>query len=115
MFLIPDSMILELDTVEVQEELTNLKPLSEYKHYMEVPQAKIEEGLKKICNKNNITVNFFADTQSSDIGILWHSEVLDCKNGAHLKDVYGLSLYEVLSKSLLIVCNIVRGRKKNKK
>lgn len=96
--------ILNLDcsdgTDELIEELTNIKPLRKvFLREGEIKIEYIEKVIRIIDKKYNFGIrNLVPDCGSNKNNIVWRATILDYKTINVMKQIFGLTLYEVMSK-----------------
>lgn len=110
--------ILQLDCREkenkkiVQKVLRKIKPLSKCSEEI-VPMEMLERVLRIIEKKYGYHIfMIFPDTYSSDDGIIWRAEVSSKKTDkiSYNKNIYGITFYEVIAKSVIYMYSKVKGK-----
>lgn len=101
--------IIQLDCREeesreiIQKELKKIKPLSKYSEG-DIPLEKIEKLIAVLCNKYKMRVSeVMPDIWSSKGNIIWASNIIDENSLMLMNQVYGVSIYEVLTKTALLM------------
>lgn len=114
------NQILNLDRREeqnneiIQEYLKKIKPLSKYK-IEDVPFYKIEKVITVLSKKYNMRVReFVPDVWANDKETIWRATLIDDRNLNILGVIYGISLYEVFSKTAIYMYS-VREKVKERK
>ena len=96
--------ILNLDcsdgTDELVEELTNIKPLRKvFLREGEIKIEYIEKVIRIIDKKYNFGIrSLVPDCGSNKNNIVWRATILNYKTIDVMKNIFGLTLYEVMSK-----------------
>lgn len=96
--------ILNLDcsdgTDELVEELTNIKPLRKvFIREGEIKIEYIEKVIRIIDKKYNFGIrSLVPDCGSNKNNIVWRATILNYKTIDVMKNIFGLTLYEVMSK-----------------
>lgn len=107
--------ILNLDCREeenkeiIQRVLRKIKPLSKYSDECEIPLSAIEKLLTVMCKKyciniKEITPNVLANNKQT----IWKATIINENDFALLNYIYGVSIYEVLSKSTIEIYTKVK-------
>lgn len=107
--------ILNLDCREkenkeiIQRVLRKIKPLSKYSDECEIPLEAIEKLLTVMCKKyciniKEITPNVLANNKQT----IWKATIINENEFALLNYIYGVSIYEVLSKSTIEIYTKVK-------
>lgn len=91
----------------IQKELNKIKPLSKYQD--KIPLVKIEKCLNVLCNKYNlILVLGFA---RSEVDHMLYGVTIQYKEPIkNIGKVYGVSIYELLSKAVLLIYSEVKSK-----
>lgn len=87
--------------------LRKIKPFSKIDMEKEVSLDKLEKILRLMCNKYKISIWVFMDPASADDYIIWHYGFLN-ESGKVLFNVYGMSCYDVISKSVIALYGYTR-------
>lgn len=83
----------------LQEYLKKIKPLSKYKHNVDVPFEKVEKVITILSKKYNMRViEIMPDIWANDDEVVWRAILIDDKNLNKIGAIYGISLYEIFSK-----------------
>ena len=96
--------ILNLDcsdgTDELVEELANIKPLKKvFLREGEIKIEYIEKVIRIIDKKYNLGIrSLVPDCGSNKNNIVWRAAILDYKTINVMKQIFGLTLYEVMAK-----------------
>lgn len=96
--------ILNLDcsdgTDKLVEELANIKPLKKvFLREGEIKIEYIEKVIRIIDKKYNFGIrNLVPDCGSNKNSIIWRAAILDYKTINVMKQIFGLTLYEVMAK-----------------
>lgn len=115
--------ILNLDCREeanrkiIQQYLRKIKPFASYSQDVDVPLSKLEKCFKILCNNYEIfpKPDYF-DTVSSDDGIIYSVGFYDQRNGyKQIKKCFGISVYELFSKAVILLYDLSKTRDKKKK
>jgi hypothetical protein len=109
--------ILSLDIREpdneekIQRVLRKIKPFSKYQD-KKVPISKIEKFIKTICEKYNIGVQaIYLDCINGDNVIIYHSSIINTETYQWIGNVFGITLYDVASKtSIKLYSEVKSGR-----
>ena len=107
--------ILNLDCREeenkeiIQRVLRKIKPLSKYSDECEIPLEAIEKLLTVMCKKyciniKEITPNVLANNKQT----IWKATIVNENEFVLLNYIYGVSIYEVLSKSTIEIYTKVK-------
>lgn len=115
--------ILNLDCREeknkriIQEHLRKIKPFSKYSIDTDIPLQKLERCFKVLCNNYGIFPKpDFIDTNSSNDGIIYCIGFFDQRDGyKQIKKCFGVSLYELFSKAVILLYELSKTRDKKKK
>lgn len=96
----------------IQKVLRQIKPFAKCKEDI-VPIEKIEKCIFVLCRNYNILPRgILADEFSSDDGIVWKFEFVNAVNLERIGICYGISFYEVLAKSVIMLFSKTRKMKK---
>lgn len=102
--------IIELDCREennkvvLQWYLTKIKPLAKYRKIEDVPLSKIEKVITVLSKKYNMRIrDIVPDFWSNDEETIWRTALIDCRNLSTIAVIYGLSLYEALAKTAILM------------
>lgn len=88
------------------ESLKKIKPLSKYGDINDIPFYVIERIIVKLSKKYNMKVrDIILDIYSNDKEALWIAYII-CDKTLQIETVYGLSLYEVLTKAVIYMYSI---------
>ncbi len=93
---------------KIQMALRKIKPFSKIDVEKEVSLDKLERILRLLCNKYKISIWVTMDPASADDSIIWHYELINEYNHKVLFNVYGLSCYDVISKSVIALYGYTR-------
>ena len=99
--------ILNLDcsdgTDKLVEELANIKPLKKvFLREGEIKIEYIEKVIRIIDKKYNFGIrNLVPDCGSNKNNIIWRAAILDYKTINVMKQIFGLTLYEVMAKAAI--------------
>lgn len=114
--------ILQLDCREeknkeiIQSVLRKIKPLSKCKEGNDVPIELIERVIKILCSKYGYHIRqLYPDYESSDKYIIWRSEIYIRSTLQDVGVIYGCSIYECLSKTVIALYALSRERNKGGK
>ena len=92
---------------KIQMALRKIKPFSKIDMEKEVSLDNVEKILRLLCNKYKISTWVAMDLASADDYIIWHYELLN-ESGKVLFNIYGLSCYDVISKSVIALYGYTR-------
>lgn len=93
----------------IQKVLRKIKPLSKYSDECEIPLEVIEKLLAAMCKKYCINIKeITANVLANDKQIIWKATIINENEFALLNYVYGISIYEVLSKSTIYIYTKVK-------
>ena len=91
----------------IQKYLKKIKPLSKYKVTEDVPFCKIEKVITVLSKKYNMRVReFVPDVWSNDGETIWMAVLIDDTNLKQVDVIFGLSVYEVFTKTALYMYSI---------
>ena len=93
----------------IQKVLRKIKPLSKYSDECEIPLEAIEKLLAVMCKKYCVNIKeITANVLANDKQIIWKATIINENEFALLNYVYGISIYEVLSKSTIYIYTKVK-------
>lgn len=99
----------------IQSVLRQIKPLVKCSDEYDIPIDKLERCLQVLCrNYNMYPRQIVPDVKSAEKGIIWRFEITDLKNLSTLGICYGLNLYELMCKAVIMLYAISRKRSKEK-
>lgn len=81
--------------------LCNIKPLSKYMEYEEVPLEKIEKLIDVLTRKYEIKIGRIDMVAIQDEKTWYQAVVVRTDNLEHLGNCYGLTIYETLAKTAI--------------
>lgn len=91
----------------IQKYLKKIKPLAKYKDIEEVPIYKVEKVITVLSKKYNMRIReFVPDVWANDSETIWRATLIDDRNLNIAGVIYGLSLYEVLTKTAIYMYSI---------
>lgn len=93
---------------KIQMALRKIKPFSKIDMEKEVSLDKLEKILRLLCNKYKISIWVAMDLDSADDSIIWHYEIINEYDHKVLFNVYGLSCYDAISKSVIALYGYTR-------
>lgn len=97
----------------IQKALRKIKPLAKCKEDI-IPIEKIEKCIFVLCRNYNILPRgILTDEFSSDDGIIWKFEFVNASNLERFGICYGISFYEVLAKSAIMLFSKTRVMRKS--
>ena len=98
----------EENKVLIQKVLRQLKPLSKYSDEC-IPLEAIEKAIKIMCSKYQIRIrSIMPDIWSNKKSDIWRCEVVDDSNLELISLIYGISIYEVLAKTAILICSEIK-------
>lgn len=98
----------------IQEELRKIKPFRKCQEGQNISFEKLEKCIMVLCRNYDMTPRIYSDCFSSNDGIIWTFQLIDNKNLNEIGKCYGLSLYELMCKSVIMSYDITRKREKKK-
>lgn len=99
----------------IQNELRKIKPLAKCSDEYDIPMNKLEKCLQVLCrNYEMYPRQIVPDVFATEKGIVWRFELIDLKNLKVLGKCYGLNLYELMCKAVIMMYVISRKRSKEK-
>lgn len=93
----------------IQNVLRQLKPLSKYSDEEEVPIDALEKVIRIMTRKYLIRIrSIMPDIWSNKDNDIWRCEIVNDKNLELIKNIYGISLYEVLAKTAILMYSEIK-------
>lgn len=100
---------------KIQKVLLSIKPLSKFKELNEVPQFALEKVIHSMCSKYDIWVRCISqDPWSHESYDIWRAELIvnDVdRSTSQYKKIYGISIYDVLSKVVIYIYSLSKSNK----
>lgn len=98
----------------IQTVLRQIKPLAKCSDE-DIPMDKLEKCLQVLCrNYDMYPRQIVPDIMAAEKDIIWRFEVVDLKNLSVLGRCYGLNLYELMCKAVIMLYALSRKRSKEK-
>lgn len=98
----------------IQTVLRQIKPLAKCSDE-DIPMDKLEKCLQVLCRNYDMYPRMIIpDTMAAEKDIIWRFEVVDLKNLSVLGRCYGLNLYELMCKAVIMLYALSRKRSKEK-
>lgn len=95
----------------IQKCLRVIKPLAKCKEDKDIPQEKLERAFHVLCRKYDFFPRtIFPDVYAAEKDIIWRVELYDLKNLKSCGVCYGLSLYELICKAVIMAYSLSRKR-----
>lgn len=99
----------------IQTVLRQIKPLAKCSEEYDIPMDKLEKCLQVLCrNYDMYPRQIVPDIMAAEKDIIWRFEVVDLKNLSVLGKCYGLNLYELMCKAVIMLYALSRKRSKEK-
>ena len=99
----------------IQTVLRQIKPLAKCSDEHDIPMDKLEKCLQVLCkNYDMYPRQIVPDIMAAEKDIIWRFEVVDLKNLSVLGKCYGLNLYELMCKAVIMLYALSRKRSKEK-
>jgi hypothetical protein len=93
----------------IQRVLGKIKPLSKYTEYEEIPMELLEKCLKVLTFKYAIGIQYINLTCAKSVEeMVFSSSVRNDSTYAWVGNVYGLTLYELISKTIILIYSEIR-------
>lgn len=96
----------------IQNELRKIKPFMKCSIEQDIELEKLEKCIRILCRNYDLFPKVFCDCISSDDGIIWSFSLVDNKNLNEIAKCYGITLYEVMCKAVIMSYGLTRKRKK---
>ena len=98
---------IESNKAILQKALKHLKPLSRYEK--EIPIESLEKVIFATSRKYEVSIKDVRPSPFSNAReSIWHSSIIDDRRPLSPYDVYGISIYEVLCKSVIKMHSMVK-------
>ncbi len=99
----------------IQTVLRQIKPLAKCPEGQDVPFDKLEKCMQVLCrNYEMYPRQIVPDVFAAEKDIVWRFELIDLKNLKVLGKCYGLNLYELMCKAVIMMYVVSRKRSKEK-
>lgn len=92
----------------IQKALRRIKQLSNVDEDI-IPINLLELCIKKYCNKYKYYYRLYPDTTAADNYIVWKGMVLSIDDLSVIGSVYGCTVYEVFSKTIIKLYSVTKG------
>lgn len=86
----------------IQRVLRQIKPLSKCSDEYDIPLTTLEKAISVMCKKYCMMIkDFVPDTLANNQYIIWRAIIVNDTNLHIIDIVYGVSLYEVIAKTVI--------------
>lgn len=95
----------------IQKVLRQIKPLAKCPDGQDIPMDKLERCFKVLCERYGYWSTLHPDTNANDKHIVWRLSLFkETERTSSGSNMWGISVYEVLSKAVILMYSKVRRK-----